>query len=61
MWDLDLASYGVVGIAMIFNQLAVGVLHYTNPAGGVSQPLVVQFPPIGGDEVAVLSVVAAKV
>ena len=36
MWDLDLASYDVVGVAMIFSQLAVGVLHYTNPAGGES-------------------------
>ena len=33
--SLELDS-GVVGVAMIFDQLAVGVLHYTKPAGGVS-------------------------
>ena len=33
--SLELYS-GVVGVAMIFDQLAVGVLHYTKPAGGVS-------------------------
>ena len=27
---------GVVGVAVVFDQLAVGVLHYTEPSCGVS-------------------------
>ena len=39
----------------------MGVLHYTKPSCGVSDPRVVQFPPIGGGDTAVCGGVAAKV
>ena len=35
---------GLMGIAVVY-MLVVGVLHYTKPSDGVSDPRVVQFPP----------------
>ena len=60
-----LSGWGVVGLAVVSMLVVIGgfALHEAlwRRVIGVSAPRVVQFPPIGGDEVAVLSVVAAKV
>ena len=52
---------GLGGDAAHLGLAAMGVLHYTKPSCGVSDPRVVQFPPIGGGDTAVCGGVAAKV
>ena len=49
---------GLGGDAAHFRLVAMGGLHYTKPSCGVSNPCVVQFPPIGGGELAVCGGVA---
>ena len=45
---------------MLSAPVVMGGLHYTKPAGGVSDPRVVQFPPIGGVASVVCGGVAPK-
>ena len=51
---------GLGGDAAHLGLAAMGVLHYTKPSCGVSDPRVVQFPPTGGGADAVCSAGAPK-